>query len=279
MSRPQLEVADIIRSAGRDFVARNRSWLRWTHLKVLLAIARCRTAALGGHIDECTSCGYRATISYNSCRNRHCPKCQTGARERWIAARCRELLPTPYVHVVFTLPPCCHGASPLSTPLHRKTKQKLRPLLRTRGGAVPNAADRWSSSNDSPPHNSNSVLHRSWPPLHEITRPHTALLARFRASRRSVSRSHPDISFLLISVINSLLLSCADSSSTRIDHSHELLQPSLAPFNLHNSRVRHASGFLLTAFSNATPHTFFSVEHLSRRRVRKSTSVICQQSQ
>ena len=105
MSRPRFEVADIIRSAGADFIARNRSWLRWTHLKVLLAITRCRTAALGGHIDQCTSCGHRATISYNSCRNRHCPKCQTGARERWIAARRRELLPTPYVHVVFTLPP------------------------------------------------------------------------------------------------------------------------------------------------------------------------------
>ena len=92
MSRPQLEVADIIRSAGADFIERNRSCLRWTHLKVLLAIARCRTAALGGHIDKCTSCGHRATISYNSCRNRHCPKCQTGARERWIAAHRRELL-------------------------------------------------------------------------------------------------------------------------------------------------------------------------------------------
>ena len=105
MSRPQLEVADIIRSAGTDFIERNRHWLCWPHRKVLLAIARCRTAALGGHIDECTSCGHRATISYNSCRNRHCPKCQTGTRERWIAARRRELLPTPYVHVVFTLPP------------------------------------------------------------------------------------------------------------------------------------------------------------------------------
>jgi len=105
MSRPLWEVADIIRSAGTDFIERNRSWLRWTHLKVLLAIARCRTAALGGHIDECTDCGHRATISYNSCRNRHCPKCQTAARERWIAARRRELLPSPYVHVVFTLPP------------------------------------------------------------------------------------------------------------------------------------------------------------------------------
>src|SRR6201984_3540407 len=104
MSRPLLEVADLIRAAGAAFIERNRSWIRWSHVKVMLAIARCRTAALGGHVDECTRCGYRATISYNSCRNRHCPKCQTAARERWIAARRRELLPTRYMHVVFTLP-------------------------------------------------------------------------------------------------------------------------------------------------------------------------------
>jgi hypothetical protein len=103
MSRPPLEVADLIRTAGTAFLERNRHWLSWKHIKVLLAIARCRTAALGGHLDECTRCGHRA-ISYNSCRNRHCPKCQTSARERWIAARQRELLPTRYVHVVFTLP-------------------------------------------------------------------------------------------------------------------------------------------------------------------------------
>src|SRR5271167_382829 len=105
MSRLPLEVADLVRAAGTAFIERHRKWIRWTHIKVLLAIARCRTAALGGHIDECTRCGHRATISYNSCRNRHCPKCQTGARERWIRARSRELLPSPYVHVVFTLPP------------------------------------------------------------------------------------------------------------------------------------------------------------------------------
>src|ERR1700693_3401691 len=104
MSRPLLEVADLVRSAGAAFIGRNRNWIRWTHIKVLLAIARCRTAALGGHIDECTRCGHRATISYNSCRSRHCPKCQTGTRERWIEARRSELLPSPYVHVVFTLP-------------------------------------------------------------------------------------------------------------------------------------------------------------------------------
>src|SRR6266566_2253634 len=105
MSRPTLEVADLVRSAGTAFIERNRKWIRWTHIKVLRAIVRCRTAALGGHIDECTRCGHRATISYNSCRNRHCPKCQTGARERWIEARRNELPPSPYVHVVFTLPP------------------------------------------------------------------------------------------------------------------------------------------------------------------------------
>jgi hypothetical protein len=104
MHRPPFEVADLIRTAGAAFIERNRHWLRWRHVKVLLAIARCRTAALGGHLDECTRCGHRATISFNSCRNRHCPKCQTAAREQWIAARRRELLPIPYVHVVFTLP-------------------------------------------------------------------------------------------------------------------------------------------------------------------------------
>jgi hypothetical protein len=103
MTRPPLEVADLIRTAGTAFLERNRHWLSWKHVKVLGAIRRCRTAALGGHLDECTRCGHRA-ISYNSCRNRHCPKCQTAARERWIAARRQELLPTRYVHVVFTLP-------------------------------------------------------------------------------------------------------------------------------------------------------------------------------
>jgi Putative transposase/Transposase zinc-binding domain len=111
MSRPPLEVADLIRTAGAAFIERSRQWISWRHIKVLLAIARCRTAALGGHLDQCTRCGHRAAISYNSCRNRHCPKCQTAARERWIAARQRELLPTRYVHVVFTLP---HRLAPLA---------------------------------------------------------------------------------------------------------------------------------------------------------------------
>ena len=103
MNRPPLEVADIVRAQGNRFIENHCRWIHWTHRKVLRAIARCRTAALGGHRDQCPRCGYRA-ISYNSCRNRHCPKCQCGARDRWIAARQNELLAVAYVHVVFTLP-------------------------------------------------------------------------------------------------------------------------------------------------------------------------------
>ncbi|PYX68319.1 MAG: IS91 family transposase [Acidobacteria bacterium] len=104
MNRPPLEVADIVRYAGQSFLERSRKWISWQHQKVLLAITRCRTAALGGHRDRCTDCGHTTAVSYNSCRNRHCPKCQGNARLRWLQARERELLPTHYVHVVFTLP-------------------------------------------------------------------------------------------------------------------------------------------------------------------------------
>lgn len=103
MTRPPLEVADIVRAQGNRFIENHCRWIHWTHRKVLRAIARCRTAALGGHRDLCPRCGYRA-ISFNSCRDRHCPKCQSGARDQWIAARQNELLAIPYVHVVFTLP-------------------------------------------------------------------------------------------------------------------------------------------------------------------------------
>lgn len=103
MPRPPVEVADIIRAAGESFFEDSRKWLTWLHLKVLNAILRCRTAALGGHVDACSKCGHEA-VSYNSCRNRHCPKCQANARDRWLQARAKELLPTRYVHVVFTLP-------------------------------------------------------------------------------------------------------------------------------------------------------------------------------
>ena len=103
MSRPPLEVADIVRCAGQAFLEHSRKWINWQHQKVLLAITRCPTAALGGHRDQCSDCGHTA-ISYNSCRNRHCPRCQGNARLRWLKAREQELLPTRYVHAVFTLP-------------------------------------------------------------------------------------------------------------------------------------------------------------------------------
>ena len=103
MSRPTLEVADIIRAVGNRFWEKHKSHFAWVHRKVLDAIVRCRTAALGGHLDKCVSCGIQA-ISYNSCRDRNCPKCQGNARAKWLAARSAELLPVPYFHIVFTLP-------------------------------------------------------------------------------------------------------------------------------------------------------------------------------
>src|SRR5260370_1579426 len=122
MSRPPLEVADLIGIAGTAFIERSRKWINWKHIKVLLAIARCRTAALGGHFDQCTRCGHRPTIPYNSCPNRHSPKCQTPARERCIAAPRRELLPTRDAHVAFPLPR-------LLTPSTPPPNNTLNPLL------------------------------------------------------------------------------------------------------------------------------------------------------
>jgi predicted Zn-ribbon and HTH transcriptional regulator len=109
VARPPFEIADVIRRADARITSRHREGLTWPQLKVLNAILRCRTAALGGHRDQCTRCGYE-TISYNSCRNRHCPKCQTQAREKWLRARQRELLPVDYYHLVFSVP---HALVPL----------------------------------------------------------------------------------------------------------------------------------------------------------------------
>ncbi len=92
LQRPPIEVADIVRAVGKSFVENSRDWITGQHLKVLRAIKRCRTADLGYHFDECTNCGYSG-YSYNSCRNRHCPKCQANARLRWINGRKKKLLP------------------------------------------------------------------------------------------------------------------------------------------------------------------------------------------
>src|SRR5271168_1930724 len=103
MSRPALEVADIFRDHGSAWRSANAGHVSLDQLKVMSAIERCRTAALGGHVARCEKCSH-TVIAYNSCRNRHCPKCQGAAAKQWLAEREAELLPVPYFHVVFTLP-------------------------------------------------------------------------------------------------------------------------------------------------------------------------------
>lgn len=106
--RPRLELAEIVRAY--DDAYRRTHRLATVQRRALDAIETCRTAALGGHQETCDRCG-AVRITYNSCRNRHCPKCQTLTKERWLAARCADLLPIPYFHVVFTLP---HDLNPLA---------------------------------------------------------------------------------------------------------------------------------------------------------------------
>jgi hypothetical protein len=103
MPGPSLEVADIFRAHGAAWRAANAGHISLNQFKVMSAIERCRTAALGGHIARCTDCAHEH-ITYNSCRNRHCPKCQAGAAKAWLVAREAELLPVRYFHLVFTLP-------------------------------------------------------------------------------------------------------------------------------------------------------------------------------
>jgi hypothetical protein len=103
VSRPALEVADIFRDHGAAWRCANAGHVSLDQLKVMTAIERCRTAALGGHVERCEKCSH-TIIAYNSCRNRHCPKCQAAAAQEWLAEREAELLPVPYYHVVFTLP-------------------------------------------------------------------------------------------------------------------------------------------------------------------------------
>jgi hypothetical protein len=103
VSRPALEVADIFRGHGPAWRQANAGHVSLGQLKVMSAIENCRTAALGGHVARCEDCSH-TQIAYNSCRNRHCPKCQGAAAKDWLAARAAELLPVPYYHVVFTLP-------------------------------------------------------------------------------------------------------------------------------------------------------------------------------
>jgi Transposase zinc-binding domain/Putative transposase len=101
--RPALEVAEVIRQSGEDFVERYGGVLSDAQRKALRDLAACRTAVLGGHVEHCLDCGHER-IAYNSCRNRHCPKCQALARAHWLDQQAQHLLPVEYHHVVFTLP-------------------------------------------------------------------------------------------------------------------------------------------------------------------------------
>ena len=141
-ARPACELADIVRLYGADY--RDRHRLPLSHLKVLRAIETCRTAALGGHRERRASCGFER-FAYNSCRNRHCPKCQSLAKAQWLENRQAELLPVPYFHNVFTLP---HELNPLILCqevnkraildlLFRATAETLLEFGRNNLGAVP----------------------------------------------------------------------------------------------------------------------------------------------
>jgi len=103
MARPALEVADIFRDHGAAWRDANRGHVSLAQMKVMSAIESCRTAALGGHVARCEDCQH-TIIAYNSCRNRHCPKCQAAAARTWMEEREAELLPVPYFHIVFTPP-------------------------------------------------------------------------------------------------------------------------------------------------------------------------------
>src|SRR5271163_43405 len=102
--RPALEVADLVRAQGAAFLARQGAGLSAEQRRALQAVAVCRTAALGGHVQRCGGCGHE-TMAYNSCRNRHCPKCQGARTAVWLQREASWLLPVPYYHLVFTLPP------------------------------------------------------------------------------------------------------------------------------------------------------------------------------
>ncbi len=187
MTRPTFEVADILRAQGDRFLDRYRSSFDFQQLKAFRAILRCRTAALGGHRDACPSCGHQA-ISYNSCRNRHCPKCQTQARERWLAARERELLTTSYFHVVFTVP---HELNVLAL----ENPRLFYDLLFT-ASAANLAGDRHRSQ--TPGRRDRRDQH----PAHLGTEPasaspHSLRHSRGRTLTRSPSMGPPTLSFLL----------------------------------------------------------------------------------
>ena len=129
MSGPSLEVADIFRDHGAAWRAANAGHISLNQFKVMSAIERCRTAALGGHVARCADCAHEH-IAYNSCRNRHCPKSQAGAAKAWLAAREAELLPVRYFHLVFTLP------KPIADIAHQNKREIYNLLMRASADTV-----------------------------------------------------------------------------------------------------------------------------------------------
>ena len=129
MSGPSLEVAGIFRDHGAAWRAANAGHISLNQFKVMSAIERCRTAALGGHVARCADCAHEH-IAYNSCRNRHCPKCQAGAAKAWLAAREAELLPVRYFHLVFTLP------KPIADIAHQNKREIYNLLMRASADTV-----------------------------------------------------------------------------------------------------------------------------------------------
>lgn len=128
-SGPSLEVADIFRDHGAAWRAANAGHINLNQFKVMSAIERCRTAALGGHVARCADCAHEH-VAYNSCRNRHCPKCQSGAAKTWLAAREAELLPVRYFHLVFTLP------KPIADIAHQNKREIYNLLMRVSADTV-----------------------------------------------------------------------------------------------------------------------------------------------
>lgn len=129
MSGPSLEVADIFRAHGTAWRAAQKGHVSLSQFKVMNAIERCRTAALGGHVARCDNCAHEH-IAYNSCRNRHCPKCQSGAAKTWLAAREAELLPVRNFHLVFTLP------KPIADIAHQNKREVYNLLMRASADTV-----------------------------------------------------------------------------------------------------------------------------------------------
>ena len=129
MSGPLLEVADIFHAHGAVYRAANKGHISLNQFKVMSAIERCRTAALGGHVARCADCAHEH-IAYNSCRNRHCPKCQAAAAKTWLAAREAELLPVRYFHLVFTLP------KPIADIAHQNKREIYNLLMRASADTV-----------------------------------------------------------------------------------------------------------------------------------------------